>query len=105
LAMGFRRDGKGLHKEAAEWATWKAANAKLLRMSGLPPGVLRSRADWEYLLRYGYHCSDPYPNIDYNLDEQTTTQRAAFRTLLEKVLTAEEKSRGSAGWHHVHPPN
>jgi hypothetical protein len=102
--MGFRRDGKKAHEEARSWERWKAAHAALVQASGLPVNVFRTRADWDYLLRYGYHCDSAYPHIDYRLEEQTETQRAAFRLLLERVLTTEEKTRGSAGWHHVCPP-
>ena len=103
--MGFRRDGKAEHEEAKQWEAWKISNDELLKTSGLAASVLRSRADWDYLMRYGYHCDDGYPNIDYSLDEMTEPQRTAFRHLLEKVLTEEKKKHGNAGWHFVCPPN
>src|SRR5262245_60914639 len=102
-AMAFRRHGKQAYEEAREWEDWKEDNRELLEAVGMPSSVLRSRRDWEYLLRYGYHCDGPYPNIDYMLDEQTPQQKDAFRRLLERTLTDEQKARGSAGWHHVHP--
>jgi hypothetical protein len=102
--MSFRRNGKSAHKNARSWNAWVAANADLLRAAGLPLSVFRSRQDWKYLLKFGYHCDGAYPNIDFMLDEMTQPQRAAFQTLLERVLTEEEKQRGSAGWHFVHPP-
>jgi hypothetical protein len=101
---GFRRDGKAAHEQSVLWDEWLNRNAALLEPCGLPPTVLRSRADWEYLLRYGYHCDGPYPNIDFNLDEQTEQQRFAFRALLDHVLTDDQKRRGCAGWHHVSSP-
>jgi hypothetical protein len=102
--MRFQRKGKDAHEEFVRWQAWKDANAALLQAAGLPLSVLRSRKDWDYLLRYGYHCEGVYPNIDFNLDEMTEAQLVAFRELLEKSLTDEEKTRGSAGWHYVHPP-
>jgi hypothetical protein len=103
--MAFRRKGELAHREAQEWEAWREANRDLIAAAGLPLSMLRSRRDWEYLLRYGYHCEGPYPNIDYKLDEQSSAQRNAFRQLLEMTLTDEQKARGSAGWHHVHPPS
>jgi hypothetical protein len=102
--MRFRRGEKEAHDEAARWQAWKNAHVALLQAAGLPLRVLRSRRDWDYLLRYGYHCEGAYPNINFNLDDMTEAQRAAFRELLERTLTDDEKKRGSAGWHHVHPP-
>ena len=58
--MGFRRDGKKAHDDQLTWDEWTRINADLLPACGLPPGVLRSRRDWEYLLRYGYWCEDSY---------------------------------------------
>jgi hypothetical protein len=103
--MAFRRDGNQAYQDSREWETWKDANRDLITAAGLPLSVLRSRADWEYLLRYGYHCDGPYPEIDYKLDGQTSAQRDAFRRLMEATLTDEEKARGSAGWHHMRSPS
>jgi hypothetical protein len=102
--MSFKRDGKSASQKARDWQAWRDRYAKKLQQCGLPICLLRSKADWEYLLRYGYHCDGPYPNIDFNLDDMTEAQRIAFRSLLDEVLSEEEKSRGSAGWHFVCPP-
>jgi hypothetical protein len=102
--MSFRRKGKEAHEESVQWQAWKDANEELLRAAGMPFCVLRTRGDWDYLIRYGYHCAGTYANIDYKLDDMTESQRAAFRELLKKTLTDDEKQRGSAGWHHVHSP-
>lgn len=102
--MGFRRDGKAEHQRSRQWARWLEAHAELLKASGLPSFVLRSRTDWEYLLRYGYHCRVAYPDIDFQLEELSASQRNAFRELLQRTLTEEEKQSGSAGWHFVCPP-
>ena len=100
--MGFRRDGKKAHAETRSWQAWLAEYAELLRAAGLPPQVLRSRADWEYVLRHGYHG---WPRIDFLLEELTAPERRAFRRLLEVSLSAEERQRGCAGWHFVCPPS
>lgn len=105
--MSFRRNGKSKHHERREWDAWKREHAELLARCGLPPGVLRSRGDWEYLLYYGYWCAAYYGayinNIDFSLDELTPAQAAAFRELLTVTLSDEEK-RSSVGWHRVCPP-
>ncbi|QEG30651.1 hypothetical protein GobsT_54570 [Gemmata obscuriglobus] len=102
--MGFRRDGRRSRTERLAWHEWRGQYAELLAASGLPPQVLRSRGDWDYLLRYGYHAS-PYPQIDFRLEELSLEQREAFRVLLETVLSPEEQERGCAGWHFVCPPD
>jgi hypothetical protein len=102
--MAFRRQGKAQFGRSRRWATWLATNVGLLKAAGLPLSVLRTRADWEYLLRYGYHCTGPYPAIDYSLEEMSLPQKTAFRQLLEQTLTHDEKQRGSAAWHFVCPP-
>jgi len=104
--MSFGRDAE--HDERQVWESWRTENAELLAASGLPPGVVGSRKDWDYLMRYGYWCEDFFGshvgNIDFDLNELTPTQNAAFRLLLEKTLTLEEKQRGCAAWHRVYPP-
>lgn len=106
--MGFRRDGKSEYSDQNAFDEWKRLNGDLLTKCGLPIGVLRSRGDWDYLLEHGYWCEDYYGkhvgNIDFDLDEQTPEQRSAFRKLLERTLNEEERERGCAAWHHVHPP-
>jgi hypothetical protein len=54
------------------------------------------------LLRYGYHCDGPYPNIDFLLEELSAAQRAALGDLLATALPADE--RQCAAWHFVNPP-
>jgi hypothetical protein len=102
--MGFRRNGKAAHDRARQWRLWLEAHAKLLRQCGLPASVLCSRKDWDYLLRYGYHCRAAYPDIDFRLEELSSSQRNAFRELLEQTLSAEDKQGGNAAWHFVCPP-
>jgi hypothetical protein len=99
--MAFRRDGKSAHAHTRDWREWLERHSDLLRASGLPPQVLRTRKDWDYLLRYGYHG---YPQIDFQLEELTADQRAAFRRLLEVALSSEARRHGNAGWHFVCPP-
>lgn len=103
--MNYRRDGETGHLAAAEWQVWLDHHRRLLTASGRLASILRTREDWEYLLRYGYHCDGPYPNIDFTLDELTEPQRLAFRELLESALSDDEKKRGSAAWHFVCPPS
>lgn len=107
--MRFRRDGKSEHRGERDWDAWKHSNADLLPACGLPQGVLRSQRDWNYLLDNGYWCEDFYGkhvgNIDFDLDELTPDQNEAFRQLLHRTLSDEEKRRGCAAWHHVCPPN
>lgn len=106
--MSFRRDGENKHIRQKDWHKWKQFNADLLDECNLPIGVLRSRSDWEYLLKYGYWCEDYYGkyvgNIDFDLCELTPLQKDAFRKLLDRTLTADEKRAGSAAWHFVYPP-
>jgi hypothetical protein len=102
--VAFRRNGKLKHSEGRSWNAWWEKHEELLRATGLPQSVLRSRKDWNYLLFYGYHCNRAYPNIDFTLEELSAGQRTAFRQLLEAVLSEEEKQRGSPGWHFVCPP-
>ena len=105
--MNFRRDGKTAHDEQREWEAWKHANADLLDACDLPQGVLRSRRDWQYLL-HGNWCDEHYgkhvTKTDFDLDQLTPAQTNAFRHLLERTLTDEEKHRTCAAWHHVCPP-
>jgi len=96
--MSFRRPGKQRHKDATEWRAWKELHAGLIRASGLPPTVLRSRADWNYFLRNGYHCEPAYPHIDFNADEMSMEQTVALTMLMDLTLTKEEKQRGNALW-------
>jgi hypothetical protein len=107
--MSFRRDGKSQHDDQFDWEAWTRTNANLLNACGLPLGVLRSRRDWKYLLRFGYWCKDYYGshvgNIDFQLSELNEPQTAAFRQLLDRTLTDDEKQRGCAAWHHVQPPS
>jgi hypothetical protein len=107
--MSFRRDGEAEHHESLQWSAWKRRFAHLLHGCGLPPGVLRSRRDWEYLLANGYWCEDFYGkhvgNIDFDLNELSPDQTNKLRQLLEQTLTDLEKERGCAAWHHVCPPN
>jgi hypothetical protein len=105
--MSFRRDAK--HNERMEWEAWRTANAELIAASGLPPGVTRSRNDWNYLMKYGYWCENYFGafinNIDFDLNELNQEQLKAFRLLLERTLTDEDKSHGCAAWHRVCPPS
>ena len=105
--MAFRRKGKKAHAERQDWEQWKSRHAELLAKCGLPPGVLRTRRDWNYLLKYGYWCDGPYGHhinkIDFKLEEMNAIQLKAFRELLERVLTDNEKRRGNAVWHHNTP--
>ena len=100
--MGFRRQGKEEHTERKSWEAWLEANADLIPKCGFPPGVFRSRGDWEYLLEKGYWCEYWYgafiTNIDYSLDDLTPVQAEAYKELLERTLSDEQKSGGSAGW-------
>lgn len=96
--MSFRRPGKSLHANAEAWHDWKVQYADLLRDCGLPTSVLRSRTDWLYFLRYGYHCAGAYPNIDFNSRGMAPAQRASLNRLLELTLTKAEKKRGNAMW-------
>jgi hypothetical protein len=102
--MSFRRDGKSVHHQYRQWQAWLDAYTDLLGRCGLPDSVLCSREDWEYLLRYGYHCRGAYPNIDFRLEELSAAERSAFRELLERTLSAEDRRRGCAAWHFVCPP-
>src|SRR5256885_307668 len=102
--MGFRRAGKQAHAERLAWQAWRDRHAEVLRASGLPPQGLCTRAGLGYLLPYGYHAN-PYPLIDFRLEELTPAQRDAFRLLLEAVLSPDERSRECAGWHFVCPPD
>lgn len=83
--MSYRRPGKAAFEEQRKWAAWKQKHARLLAESGLPPGVLRSRRDWNYLLRYGYWCEGAYGEyinkIDFSLKELTPSQLEAFESL------------------------
>jgi len=101
--MAFRRDGQKAHAEQRAWYAWREQYAELLQASGIPSQVLKTRKDWEYLLFYGYHA-DPYPEIDFRLEELTSAQRDAFRLLLAATLSHEEQQRGCAGLHFVSPP-
>jgi hypothetical protein len=107
--MSFRRDGKIEHRDERDWDAWKRSNADLLSACGLPPGVLRSHRDWNYLLDNGYWCEEYYGkhvgNIEFDLDELTPDQNEAFRQLLHRTLSDEDKRLGCAAWHHVCPPN
>ena len=107
--MSFRRDGKDDHRDQCDWDAWKLSNADLLPACGLPPGVLRSRRDWDYLLDNGYWCEEYYGkhvgNIDFDLDALTADQIEAFRQLLHRTLSDEDQRRGCAAWHHVCPPD
>jgi hypothetical protein len=100
--VGFRRDGKSAHENSRAWRAWLDEHAALIRAAGLPPAVIRSRDDWAYLLRYGYHCDGPYPNIDFRLEELSPAQRAALRELLATALADDQ--RQCAAWHFVCPP-
>ena len=107
--MSFRRDGKAHHQDQRDWDAWKYAHADLIAACGLPPGIFRSRGDWEYLMQYGYWCEAYYGayvgNIDFDLSELNPEQKNAFRQLLECTLTDQERLRGCAAWHHVCPPS
>lgn len=102
--MAYMRDGKSACLARRQWRAWREANAALIEAAGLPPVVLRSQNDWDYLLRYGYHCSGGYPHIDFLLEDLSESQTAALRALLDHTLTDEQKRRGNAAWHHVCPP-
>jgi hypothetical protein len=102
--MSFRRYGKLAHLQSQSWQAWLDSNADLLKRCELPLSVLSNQDDWNYLLRYGYHCRGAYPDIDFRLEELSEAQKEAFRELLERTLSAEEKRRGSAGWHFACPP-
>lgn len=106
--MSFRRKGNTEHGKLRDWENWLQKHADLISECGLPSGVFRSRRDWEYLLRYGYWCENNYGShigkIDFDLDELDSAQARAFGMLLEQTLTVDEKQRGCAAWHFVHPP-
>jgi hypothetical protein len=107
--MSYRRQGKKAHDDDREWDAWKREHAELLKRCAIPPGPLRSREDWQYLLRYGYWREHSYGKFshrwgDFSLHELARDQREAFRELLTSTLTDAEKARGSAGWHLVCPP-
>lgn len=83
--MSFRRNGKASHDERRDWEAWNQSHADLIAKCGLPPGILRSRRGWEYLLRYGYWCENFYEEhinkTDFSLKELTPAQREAFEQL------------------------
>jgi hypothetical protein len=103
--MSFRREGKKAHAEQHEWTSWNRKYSTLIAECGLPPGVLKSKRDWKYLLKYGYWCDGPYGKhinkIDFTLEELTGKRLLAFCRLLDAALTEEEKQRGNAAWHYV----
>ena len=102
--MTFRRNGNEAFARSRSWEVWRTANAELLTASGIPPSVIRTREDWLYFLRYGYHCDGPYPAIDFRLDDLNGPQVAALGRLLELTMSDEEKIRGGAVWHTFYPP-
>jgi hypothetical protein len=65
--VAFRRDGKAAHATTRAWRAWLDEHAAGILAAGLRPAVLRSPADWRYLLRCGCHCDGHYPNIDFRL--------------------------------------
>jgi hypothetical protein len=83
--MTFRRKGDKEHADQREWHRWKDEHAATIEQTGLPAGVLQTRADWEYFLRYGYWCADYYGahvgKIDFGEAELTTEQASAVRLL------------------------
>lgn len=102
--MAFRRDGNKAFAQSRHWKKWLAMHSALLKSSGLAPCVIRSQDDWDYFLRYGYHCDGAYPNIDFRLDDLNRQQLGNLRRLLEQTSSDEEKGRGGAVWHSFFPP-
>lgn len=103
--MSYRRAGKQDHQQKQSWQKWLIANRDLVAATGLPPSVVRTENDWRYFLRYGYHCADAYPNIDFQFEDLSASQLVALQELLNATMTDDEKKRGSAVWHQFHPPS
>jgi len=68
-------------------------------------GSAAQQAGFSISAALGYWCESDYGRgVDFALEQLSHEQKAAFRELLERVLTDDEKQHGNAGWHFVCPP-
>jgi hypothetical protein len=84
--MGFRQHNEKKHEQQLVFQSWLEANRDLIARSGLPECVTRSRDDWAYFLKFGYHNhgnwnTPPSTWIDFTWDQLSAEQQAVIKDL------------------------
>lgn len=79
--MGYKRDGKKLLHDEAEWRQWRKENDDLLAASGIPDLVVSDADHWYDFLDHGIldHHDDP---LNFNVDDLTVRQKAFLLQLV-----------------------
>ena len=79
--MGYKRDGKKLLHDDAEWKKWRKENADLIKASGLPELVVLDADHWYDFLDHGCldHHEDP---LHFQIDHLTVRQKAFLLQLV-----------------------
>ena len=73
--MGYKREGKKLLHDEAEWVKWRKEYEDLIEGSGLPELVVSNADHWYDFLDHGYldHHEDP---LHFSLQNLTVRQKA-----------------------------
>ena len=79
--MGYKRDGKKLLHDEAEWREWCKKYAGLIASSGVPELVVSDADHWYDFLDHGYldHHEDP-PH--FSVENLTVRQQASLLQLV-----------------------
>lgn len=83
----FRRQGKLIHDQRADWHQWLAQHALDISVAELPVSVLETEMSWWYLLDRGYSQAGYLgTEIWFDLDSMNAIQKSAFVRLVEYWL-------------------
>ncbi len=79
--MGYKRDGKKLLHNAAEWAEWRTKYDDLIASSGVPELVVSDADHWYDFLDHGIldHHEDP---LHFSIENLTVRQQAFLLQLV-----------------------
>jgi hypothetical protein len=79
--MGYKRDGKKLLHDEAEWKNWRKEYADLIASSGVPELVVSDADHWYDFLDHGIldHHKDP---LHFDVDHLTVRQKAFLLQLV-----------------------
>ncbi len=79
--MGYKRDGKKLLHDEAEWAEWRKKYDELIAASGVPELVVSDADHWYDFLDHGIldHHEDP---LHFDVDHLTIRQKAFLLQLV-----------------------
>ena len=99
---GFRRQGKLIHAQRADWHQWLAQHAEDISVAELPASVLETEISWWYLLDRGYSQAGYLGTENwFDLDSMNAIQKSACMRLVEYWLMERGTHRSGEDACHV----